>query len=77
VNLDKNAELRRRLDVGLARVDGRFALSDHRADQHAMELTSLGARIADLEHRRWPLPALAALTTVGALIATMWQAMGR
>jgi hypothetical protein len=29
-----------------------------------------------LEHTRWPLPAVAALTAVGALVVTIWQAVG-
>ncbi|NBM19994.1 hypothetical protein [Streptomyces sp. GC420] len=76
VVVDKHAELRRCLDVGLARIEGRLALIDQRDTQSDKDLSGLAARVAALEHRRWPLPALAALSTVGALIAAVWQAFG-
>ena len=37
----------------------------------------LNTRIITLEHARWPLPAVAALTAVGALVVAIWQALGR
>lgn len=71
------AELRRRLDVAYARVEGGLALLTHRTEETAKELDDLGARVVRLEHARWPLPAVAALTAVGALAVTVWQAFGR
>ncbi|MFJ8822017.1 hypothetical protein ACIREE_09565 [Streptomyces sp. NPDC102467] len=71
------AELRRVVEVGLTRVDGQLALLSHRDDQTVKDQDDLNARIAALEHTRWPLPAVAALTTVGALAITIWQALGR
>lgn len=71
------AELRRRLDVAYARVEGGHALLSHRAEQTAKELHDLSARVVALEHTRWPLPAIAALTAVGALAVAVWQALGR
>ncbi|MEU6487133.1 hypothetical protein [Streptomyces sp. NPDC046887] len=71
------AELRRCLDVGFARIDGRLALHSHRDGQADRELAELAARVAALEHNRWPLPAVAALSAAGALAATVWQAVGR
>ncbi|WP_333737175.1 hypothetical protein [Streptomyces sp. IBSBF 2806] len=71
------AELRRRLDVAYARVEGGLALLTHRTEETAKELDELSTRIVALEHARWPLPAVAALTAVGALVVTVWQAFGR
>ncbi|MEU6659339.1 hypothetical protein [Streptomyces sp. NPDC046821] len=71
------AELRRSLDVGLARVDGRLALLTQRDEQSVKEQDDLNTRVAALEHTRWPLQAVAALTAVGALALAVWQAVGR
>ncbi|MEE1669716.1 hypothetical protein ACWDR2_07675 [Streptomyces sp. NPDC003631] len=68
------AELRRRLDVAHARVEGGLALLSHRAEETAKDLDDLSTRVVALEHTRWPLPAVAALTAVGALLVTIWQA---
>ncbi|WP_320781131.1 hypothetical protein [Streptomyces sp. CRN 30] len=70
------AELRRRLDVGHAHVEGRLTLLSHRAEQNAKEIDELSARIVALEHTRWPLPTVAALATVGALVVAIWQVLG-
>ncbi|MFH8801625.1 hypothetical protein ACH4F6_18830 [Streptomyces sp. NPDC017936] len=70
------AELRRRLDVAYARVEGGLALLTHRTEETAKELDELGSRIVTLEHARWPLPSIAAITAVGALVVTVWQAFG-
>ncbi|MFF1441666.1 hypothetical protein [Streptomyces sp. NPDC058295] len=69
------AELRRRLDVAYARVEGGLALLSHRTEQTAKEVDELNTRMISLEHARWPLPSLAALTALGALVATVWQAL--
>jgi hypothetical protein len=71
------AELRRRLDVAYARVEGGLALLTHRTEETAKEIDELSTRIVTLEHSRWPLPSLAAITAVGALVVTIWQAFGR
>lgn len=70
------AELRRRLDVAYARVEGGLALLSHRTEETDKELDDLSARIVALEHTRWP-QAIAAMTAVGALVVTIWQALGR
>ncbi|MEU6574664.1 hypothetical protein [Streptomyces sp. NPDC046805] len=69
------AELRRRLDVAYARVEGGLALLSHRTEETAKELDALNSRMVSLEHTRWPLPSIAALTTLGALVVTIWQAL--
>ncbi|MEV0321297.1 hypothetical protein ACIBKX_27580 [Streptomyces sp. NPDC050658] len=71
------AELRRSMDVGLARVDGRLALLTQHDEQSMKNQDDLTLRVAALEHTRWPLPALLALTAVGALAVAIWQAIGR
>jgi hypothetical protein len=71
------AELRRRLDVAYARVEGGLALLNHRTEETDKELSDLSARITALEHARWPLPAVAVLTAMGALVVAVWQALGR
>ncbi|MFJ3305642.1 hypothetical protein ACIPSA_21455 [Streptomyces sp. NPDC086549] len=69
------AELRRRLDVAYARVEGGLALLTHRTKEAAKELEELNTRMVSLEHSRWPLPSVAALTALGALVVTIWQAL--
>ncbi|MFG3320274.1 hypothetical protein ACGF3J_19760 [Streptomyces sp. NPDC048171] len=71
------AELRRRLDVAYARVEGGHALLSHRTEETARELADLSTRLTALEHARWPLPSVAVVTALGALIVAVWQALGR
>ncbi|AQS70495.1 hypothetical protein [Streptomyces pactum] len=70
------AELRRRLDVAYARVEGGLALLSHRTEETAKELEDLNTRLTALEHARWPLPSVAVVTAVGALVVAVWQALG-
>ncbi|MFD7437005.1 hypothetical protein [Streptomyces sp. NPDC059861] len=71
------AELRRRLDVAYARVEGGLALLSHRTEETTKELDEVNTRLVTLEHARWPLPSVAAVTAVGALVVSLWQALGR
>ncbi|NNJ07814.1 hypothetical protein HHX38_27350 [Streptomyces sp. PKU-MA01144] len=73
--VEEFAELRRSLDVGLARIDGHLALLAQRHDRIDRDLDDLAARVVVLEHSRWPLPAVAALTAMGALTVAVWQAV--
>ncbi|MFE0795659.1 hypothetical protein [Streptomyces mutabilis] len=75
-HLGELAELRRRLDVAHARVEGGLALLSHRTEEGAKELEDLSARLTALEHARWPLPSVAVLTALGALAVAVWQALG-
>ena len=70
------AELRRRLDVSLAHMEGRLALLTQRDEQSAKDQDELSTRMTALEHRRWPLHAVAALAAVGALVMAVWQTFG-
>ncbi|WP_432038619.1 hypothetical protein [Streptomyces cucumeris] len=71
------AELRRTVDVGFTRVDGQLALLDHRGDQSEEDVGQLAGRIRTLEHGRWPLPSIAALTGLLSLVLAVWQVAGR
>ncbi|MCF1592371.1 MULTISPECIES: hypothetical protein [Streptomyces] len=67
------AELRRALEVGLARIDGQLALLVQRSDQTDKAVEELEERVAALERTRWPLPALSVLIALGALV---WAVLG-
>ncbi|AWK09604.1 hypothetical protein DDQ41_12490 [Streptomyces spongiicola] len=71
------AELRRALEVGLARIDGQLALLVQRSDQIDKDVEELDARITALERTRWPLPAISTLTGLAALGIAIWSAAGR
>ncbi|MFE6778195.1 hypothetical protein [Streptomyces sp. NPDC057702] len=70
------AEIRRTVDVGVARIDGQIALLAQRGAQHDRDVTEVTERVRVLEHGRWPLRSLAALTGVCALAVALWQAAG-
>jgi hypothetical protein len=70
-------EVRHSLDVGFTRMDGRLALLVHRGEQLEKGVDDLEARVAHLEHGRWPLPGIAALTGFCALTVALWQALAR
>ncbi|MFC7307792.1 hypothetical protein ACFQVC_26655 [Streptomyces monticola] len=74
---EEYAELRRCIEVGLVQVDGRLALLTQCDEQNRKDLDDLSTRVAALEHNRWPLPALAVLAALGALVVAIWQAVGR
>ncbi|MFI1942069.1 hypothetical protein ACH44C_33665 [Streptomyces purpureus] len=69
--------LRGTVDAGFARVDGQLALLVQRGDQTDKQLADHEARLDALEKARWPLPSLAALVSLGALGATLYQLAGR
>ncbi|MFF3056369.1 hypothetical protein [Streptomyces sp. NPDC057909] len=71
------AELRRALEVGLARIDGQLALIAQRSDQIDKAVEELDVRVAALEKSRWPLPTVSALTGLTALGVAAWSALGR
>ncbi|WP_369258893.1 hypothetical protein [Streptomyces sp. R35] len=65
------AELRSALEVGLARIDGQLALLVQRSDQTDKAVEDLEQRVAALEKGRWPLPTIAVLTSVTAVVLTV------
>jgi hypothetical protein len=71
------AELRRALEVGLARIDGQLALFVQRSDQVDKDLGELEQRVAAIEKTRWPLPALSVLIALAALAVGVWGALGK
>ncbi|MEV0735422.1 hypothetical protein AB0I51_05530 [Streptomyces sp. NPDC050549] len=71
------AELRRALEVGLARIDGQLALLVQRSDQTDKAIEEIDARVTTLERSRWPLPAISTLTGLVALGIAVWSALGR
>ncbi|MFK0069767.1 hypothetical protein [Streptomyces sp. NPDC091046] len=66
--------IRRTIEVGFTRTDGALALLVQRHDQTDKALDDHETRLDTLERSRWPLPSIAALTGVGALAVSVWQA---
>ncbi|WKU45960.1 hypothetical protein Q3V23_18905 [Streptomyces sp. VNUA116] len=66
--------LRGVVEVGFARVDGALALLVQRSDQTDKALADHETRLDSLERARWPLPSLAALVSLAAVIVSVWQA---
>ncbi|MFH8294954.1 hypothetical protein [Streptomyces sp. NPDC018059] len=71
------SELRRSLEVGLARIDGQLALIVQRSDQIDKDVEDLQTRVTALERARWPLPTLSVLIALGALVLGVWSALGK
>ncbi|MDQ0990706.1 hypothetical protein [Streptomyces sp. V3I7] len=65
------AELRSALEVGFARMDGQLALLVQRSDQTDKALEELEERVAALEKTRWPLPTVAVLVSITAVVLTV------
>ncbi|MGW4728836.1 hypothetical protein ACWEQC_06595 [Streptomyces shenzhenensis] len=65
------------MEVGFTEQRGQLALLVQRGDQTDKTLDDHEKRLDTLERSRWPLPAVAAVTSVGALAVTVWQAIGR
>ncbi len=65
------AELRATMEVGFARIDGQLALLVQRSDQTDKALEELEERVSALEKTRWPLPTIAVLTSITAVVLTV------
>lgn len=70
------AELRRIMETGFARIDGQIALLVQRTDQNDKVNADLDARVTALEKARWPLPTVAVLASVVAVILVLVQTTG-
>lgn len=80
--------LRGTVTTGFARVEGSLAVLVEQSNRNKEDvrqlredtnrsLAELDQRLTLLERTRWPLPAVAALTGVGALAVSVWSALGR
>ncbi len=64
--------LRGTVEAGFARIDGSLALLVQRSDQTDKQLVDHEVRIDALERARWPLPSVAAVTGVLALVTAVY-----
>ncbi|MFF4409787.1 hypothetical protein [Streptomyces sp. NPDC001404] len=71
------SELRRSLDVGLARIDGQLALIVQRSDQSDHHIEDLQTRVTALERARWPLPTISVLIALISAAIGAWSALSR
>ncbi|MGW4728081.1 hypothetical protein ACWEQC_02560 [Streptomyces shenzhenensis] len=82
------AQLRGEINTGLADIKGTLGVlveRTNRTDADVRQLRedtekdidALRAEVEALKKNRWPLPAVAGLTGVGALAVSMWQAIGK
>ncbi|MCD9145184.1 hypothetical protein [Streptomyces albireticuli] len=69
--------LRGTMEAGFARVDGSLALLVQRSDQSDRQLADHESRLDALERGRWPLPSLAALTGLLALLTALYGTFAR
>lgn len=69
--------LRGAVDTGFATLNGRLDVALQRTDQTEKDIADLVQRVMALERARWPLPSLAAVVSVGALVVALWQALAR
>jgi hypothetical protein len=67
------AELRQALEVGFARIDGQLALLVQRSDQTDKALEDLEERVSALEKTRWPLPTVAVLASITAVVLNVFS----
>ncbi|KAB7850113.1 hypothetical protein [Streptomyces mobaraensis] len=67
--------LRGTMEAGFARVDGKLEVSLQRHTSVEADVTALEQRVAALERSRWPLPSLAAVVGVAALLVSLYSAV--
>ncbi|MEU1778090.1 MULTISPECIES: hypothetical protein [Streptomyces] len=66
--------LRGSVDTGFARLEGRLDVLLQRTDTVEADIVALGQRVTALEKGRWPLPSLAALVGLAALLVSVYVA---
>ena len=57
--------------IMLARVEGKLDVIAAKLDEHGTDLRDHEERIRSLERGRWPLPSLAALVSIAALVLAL------
>ncbi|MFI0914297.1 hypothetical protein [Streptomyces abikoensis] len=67
--------LRGSVDTGFARLEGRLDVLLQRTDTVEADIVALEQRITALERGRWPLPSLAALVGLAALLVSVYVAI--
>ncbi|MFJ3173802.1 hypothetical protein ACIPJK_23885 [Streptomyces roseus] len=65
------AEMRGEIRIGFAELRGQLGLALQRTDQAEADIDALEQRVESLERGRWPLPSIAALTSVASIIYTV------
>ncbi|MFI2077788.1 hypothetical protein [Streptomyces triculaminicus] len=68
--------LRGSVDTGFATLNGKLEVVLQRTTTAESDIASLEQRIASLEKGRWPLPSLAAVVGVAALLVSLYSALG-
>ncbi|MFI9200149.1 hypothetical protein [Streptomyces sp. NPDC053048] len=68
--------LRGSVDTGFARLEGRLDVLLQRTSAAESDIAELEQRIAALERARWPLPSLAAVVGMAALLLSLYGAFG-
>jgi len=71
------ARLGGRLDVVLERTDRAEEDVRRLREDHDQDIADLRASVEDLKRARWPLPSVAALTGVAALVLTLYELAAR
>ncbi|WP_424891778.1 hypothetical protein [Streptomyces sp. XH2] len=69
--------LRGSVDTGFARLEGRLDVLLQRTTAAETDIAAMEARIAALEKARWPLPSLAAIVGVAALLLSLYGTIAR
>ncbi|WP_019548480.1 hypothetical protein [Streptomyces sulphureus] len=74
-------------EAGFARLDGRLDVVLQRTDRaeqdvrqlredHDKDIAELRTAVEELRRGRWPLPSIAALSGVGALVVSLYERLG-
>ncbi|WP_019549814.1 MULTISPECIES: hypothetical protein [Streptomycetaceae] len=70
------ARLGGRLDVVLERTDRAEADVRQLREDHDKDIAELRGAVEELRRGRWPLPSIAALSGVGALVVSLYERLG-
>jgi hypothetical protein len=73
----KLEQIRGTMETGFATINGRLDVGFTRTAQLESEVLTLRSEIEALKRARWPLPSLAAVTGVGALVVSVLGYAGR